>query len=131
MQHETRLWHRTLEGIDEQQTAVGHVEHTLHLTTKIRVTRGVENIDLHSFPSDGHVFGKDGYPSLALQIIGVQYFAAVVLAVTEQFTSEHHLVNQRSFAMVDMRNNCDVTNVLHYFTLIELIICLQNYKKNW
>ena len=55
LQHEARLGHRTLKGIDEQQTAVGHVQHTLHLTTEIGVSRGINNINLRSFPIDADV----------------------------------------------------------------------------
>ena len=55
LQHEARLGHRALKGIDEQQTAVGHIQHTLHLTTEIGVSRGINNINLRSFPIDADV----------------------------------------------------------------------------
>ena len=113
LQHETRLRHRTLECVDKQQTTIRHVQHALHLTTEIGVARSIENIDFDALPVDGDVLRQNGYPSFALQIIGIEHFAAVVLAVTEQFSSEHHLVDQGSLTMVNVRNNCDVTNVLH------------------
>ena len=55
LEHETRLRHRTLKGIDEQQTAVSHIEHTLHLATEIGVSRGIDDIDLCTFPINTYI----------------------------------------------------------------------------
>ena len=77
------------------------------------MSRRIENIDFDSFPVDTYVLAQNCYPSFALQIVRVENFTAVVLSVTEEFTSEHHLVNQSRFAVVNVRNNCDVTNILH------------------
>ena len=45
LQHEARLWHRAFEGIHEQQHAVCHVQHALHLAAEIGVARSVNHID--------------------------------------------------------------------------------------
>ena len=45
-QHEAGLGHRALEGVDEQQGAVGHLEHALHLAAEVGVARGVDDVDL-------------------------------------------------------------------------------------
>ena len=45
LKHEASLRHWTFKSINEQQTAVGHVEHTLHFTTEIGVSRGIYNVD--------------------------------------------------------------------------------------
>ena len=45
LKHETRLRHRALESVDEQQASVSHIEHALHLTTEVGVSRSVDNID--------------------------------------------------------------------------------------
>ena len=52
LQYEAGLRHRALKRIDEQQAAIGHIEHTLHLTTKVRVTWGIQDVDLGTLPSD-------------------------------------------------------------------------------
>ena len=44
--HEARLGHRSLHRVHQQQHTVAHVEDTLHLTTEICVTWGVNHIDL-------------------------------------------------------------------------------------
>ena len=56
LQHETCLRHRTFEGINQQQAAIGHVEHTLYLATEIRVSWSVDDIDFNAFPIDTDVF---------------------------------------------------------------------------
>ena len=56
LEYETGLGHGALEGVDEQQTAVGHVEHALYLTTEVGVSRGIDDVDLNAFPVDRHIF---------------------------------------------------------------------------
>ena len=113
LQYEARLRHRPLKGIDEQQTTIGHIEHTLNLTTKVGVTRGVEDVYLYSFPVYGYVFRKNGNATLAFQIVGIEHFSTVILSVAEKLSCEHHLVDESCLAMVDVSNNCYVPNVLH------------------
>lgn len=114
MKHETGLRHRALKGIDEEQTTIGHIEHALHLSTEIRVTRRVEDIDFHTFPVDTDVLTQNGYTALSLQIVGVEHFTAVILSIAEEFAREHHLIDQRCLAVIDMCNDCNVTNILHF-----------------
>ena len=117
LQDKARLRHRAFESIYEKEASVCHIEHTLHLTTEVGVTRSIENINLGSFPVDRHILRENGYTALTLQVIGVENLAAVILSVTEQFSCQHHLVHQSRFAMVDVCNNCNVSNVLHFLYL--------------
>ncbi len=134
LEHKTCLWHWTLKSVNQQEATIGHVEHTLHLTAKVGVTRGIENVDFYSFPLYRDVFRKNRYPSLTLQIVGVEHLATVILSISEKLSGEHHLVDQCGFTMVDVRNHCNVTNVLHRFYLkinaILIVLWVQNYKKN-
>ncbi len=52
LEHETCLRHRTLESVDQQQAAVGHVEHPFHLAAEIGVAGGVYDIYLVAFIVD-------------------------------------------------------------------------------
>ena len=113
LQHKSGLGHRALKGVDEQQTAVGHIEHTLYLATEVGVTRRVEDIYLNTFPVDRNVFGEDGDTALTFQIVSIQHLTTIILALTEEFSGEHHLVDQRSFSVVDVCNHCNIPNVLH------------------
>ena len=45
-QHELRLRHRALEGVDQQEAAVGHGEDALDLAAEVGVAGGVDDVDL-------------------------------------------------------------------------------------
>ena len=117
LQHEARLRHRAFESVNEQQTSVCHVEHTLHLTSEVRVSRSVYNIYLGSFPVYRNVLRKNGYTSLTLQVVAVEHLAAQVLSVTEQVTGQHHFVHKCGLTMVYVGNNSYVSDILHTNTL--------------
>ena len=38
--------HAALGGIHQQQNAVDHLQHALHLAAKVSVARGVDDVDL-------------------------------------------------------------------------------------
>ena len=44
-QHELGLWHRAVDGVDQQQAAVGHVQHSLDLAGEVGVARRVDDVD--------------------------------------------------------------------------------------
>ena len=113
LKHEARLRHRSLEGVDEQQAAIGHVEHALNLATEVGVSRSVDNIDFRSFPVDTHILRENSDASLTLEVIGVQYLARQVLSLAEEVSCQHHLVHERRLAVVYVSNNCNIPDVLH------------------
>ena len=69
LEHEARLRHGALERIDDEQRAVGHVQHALHLAAEIRVPRRVDDVDLHAVVGDGDVLRQDGDAALALLVV--------------------------------------------------------------
>ena len=113
LEHETRLRHGTLESVDQQQAAVGQVEHTLHLAAKVAMPWSVDDVDLVTVIVDRNVLGENGDASLALKIIAVKDLSAYYLVVAEEVTCCQHLVDERGFAVVDMCDNCYVSNFLH------------------
>ena len=46
LQHGARLRHRPFDGVDQQQAAIGHVEHALDLAAEIGVAGRVDDVDL-------------------------------------------------------------------------------------
>ena len=69
LQDEARLRHRSFKSIDQEQTAIGHIQNTLYLSAEVRVARRVYNVDFSISIVDGDIFGEDRYASLALQFI--------------------------------------------------------------
>ena len=113
LQHEARLGHAALEGVDEQQHAVGHVEHALHFAAEVAVARGVDDIDFDSFIGDGDVLGENGDAALALQVVVVQDQLAQVLRLTYQVGLVNHPVHERRLAVVDVGDDRYVSDFLH------------------
>ena len=88
LQNKARLRHGTLEGVDEQQAAVGHVEHAFHFTAEVGVARSVDDVDLGVPIVDRYVLGKDGDAPLAFQIVVVEHEFAGLLVGAEQVSGQ-------------------------------------------
>ena len=83
LQDEARLGHRSFEGINEQETAVSKVEHTLYLTTEVGVTWGVDDVYLDVFIADADILREDGDPTFTLEIIIIKvciYFGSLIIS---------------------------------------------------
>jgi hypothetical protein len=106
-----RLGHGAFDGVDQQQAAIGHVEHPLHLTAEVGVAGGVDDVDLYARVGDGGVFGEDGDATLAFQIVGVEDEAACSIGVAEDIRLLEQTVDQGRLAMVDVGDDGDVAQV--------------------
>ena len=113
LQHETCLRHGALEGINEQNTSVRHIQHALHLATKVGVSRSVNDIDFRAFVVNGHVLGENRDTAFALQVVVVEDEFASVLVLAEEVAGHEHLVHERCLAVVHVCDNGNVANVLH------------------
>jgi hypothetical protein len=58
-QHEPGLRHRPVHRVDDQQAAVGHVQHPLHLPAEVGVPRRVDDVYLDASIGDGGVLGQN------------------------------------------------------------------------
>ncbi len=112
LEHGPRLRHRPFDRIDEQKAAVGHVQHPLDLAAEIGVAGGVDDVDLDAAVGDRGVFGEDRDPALPLQIVGVHDQLAGGIGVAEDVRLLEQPVDQRRFAVVDVRDDRDVAEVL-------------------
>ncbi|MNR17030.1 hypothetical protein D3C85_1336690 [compost metagenome] len=103
--------HRAFNGIHQQQYAIHHTQNALYFTTEVGVTRGVNDVDVHTFILDGGVFGQNGNATLFFKIVGVHYTFVNLLVFTESTGLTQQLVNQRGLAVVNVGDNGDVTNL--------------------
>jgi hypothetical protein len=108
-EHELGLRHRAFQGVHQQKAAVHHAENTLNLATEIGVARSVDNVDPICTPHNRGTFGQDGDPTLALLGVGVHgaLRARLVLAIGP--TLGQHLVHEGGLAMVNVRDDRDIT----------------------
>ena len=112
-QHEAGLRHGALEGVDEQQGAVGHAQHALDLAAEVGMAGGIEHVDLDALVLDGDVLGQDGDAALALLVVGVEHAVLDLLVGAESVRGAQQLVDHRGLTMVDVGDDGDVPQVIN------------------
>ena len=76
--------------------------------------RGVDDVDLHAFVGKRNVFSQNRDPTLFLDIARIQDPFALQLRLAELSTLPEQAINERCFAVVDVGDDDDISNV---FTL--------------
>ena len=112
LDHEESLRHRTFLGINQEHRAVRHAQHPLHLTAKVGMTGGVDDIDLIVPVDVRSVFRGDGDTALTLKIHGIHEPLRHLLIVTKHTALSEQLIDKRCFPMVNMGDNSDIPNKL-------------------
>jgi hypothetical protein len=122
-EHEARLRHRAFEGVDDEEATVGHVEHALDFAAEVRVAWGVDQVDLVFLlvarvgPLDGAILRGDGDAAFTLEVTRVHDEAVLATReLVEVLGAEHaglveQAVGESGLAMVDVGNDCDVTEI--------------------
>ena len=111
-QHEPGLRQRPLAGVDQEQHAVDHRQGPLHLAAEVGVAGRVDDVDLRVAVPDRGVLGEDRDALLALEIHRVHHALGDVLVGAEGARLPQHRVDQRRLAVVDVRDDGDVPQVL-------------------
>ena len=112
LQDESGLGHRALDGVDEEEDAVDHVEDALDLTAEVSVSRCVDDVDLRVLVRHRGVLGEDGDPALALEIVAVHDARLDLLVLAEHLGLREHRVDERGLAVVDVRDDGDVSDFI-------------------
>ena len=112
-QDEARLRHGSFEGVHDEQDGIRHLQYALDFTAKVSVTRGVEDVDLDALPVSAHVFGQDGDPAFALEVVVVQDQFTGFLAGIDGLALVDDVVDQGGFAVVNVGDDGDVSNAVH------------------
>ena len=113
-QDETRLRHRALERVHDQQGAVGHVQHAFHLAAEIGMARRVDDVYLHVLVRDGNVLGEDRDPALAFLVVAVQNALGNLLVLAEHARCVQQPVDDGGLAVIDV---CDDGHVAYVVLL--------------
>ena len=110
-EHEPSLGEWTFAGIDQQENAVDHGEGSFDLATKVGVTWCVDHVDLDAVPSDGGVLRQDGDAFFLLEVHRVHDAFVNGLMGAEGTRLMQHAIDQRGLAMINVSNNCHVSNI--------------------
>ena len=110
-QHEAGLGHRAFKAVHQQQHAVHHFQHAFHFAAEVRVTGGVDDVDFRLAVMHSGVLRQNRDAALALDGAGVHYAVNRLLILMVNAALLEHLVNQRRLAVVNVGDNCNVTNI--------------------
>ena len=112
-QHKSGLRLRTIVRVHHQQNAVDHLHDPLYFTPEIGMARRVDNIDSVAVPLEGSVLRSNRNAFFPLQIHGVHDALLHLLVGAEGARLAQQLINQGSLAVVDMRDDGDIADLIH------------------
>ena len=75
------------------------------------MSRRIDDVDLGAVPADRRVLGENRYPPLALERVRIHHALLNDLILAECSRLSEHLVHERRLAMVDVRDNGNVTDL--------------------
>src|SRR5215475_282372 len=111
LQNKTGLRHWPFKSIYEQQHTISHLEHTLYLTTKIRVTRSINYIYFNTVVHHGSILTENCNASFFFEIIAIHDQFTGFLIVAENLGSMKDFIYKRGFTMIDVGYNRDVPDL--------------------
>ena len=113
--HELGLRHRTFGRIDQQDHAVDHRKDALDLRAEVGVARRIDDVDVRPFPLDARALREDGDPALLFEVVRIHRPLLDPLVVAEGAGLAEELVDERRLAVVDVRDDRDVTQIHSIF----------------
>src|SRR5437899_2323248 len=112
-QNETSLRLRTVVGVYHQQNAIDHFHDPFDFATEIGVAGRVYDIDTITVPLKRRVLRPNRNALLALKIHRVHHPSLDFLIRPKSPRLAQELIDQGGLAVVYVRNDGDVTDVLH------------------
>ena len=103
---------RAFKRIDQNQRSVGHAEDSLDLATEVGVAWRVHDVDLHALVVHRDVLRENCDAAFAFEVIRVEDAILRQLRITELATLLEQRVNKRRLAVVNVRDDGDVANIL-------------------
>ena len=108
------------KAADQQQAAVGKLEHPLDLAAEVGVAGRIDDVDLGAAQGQGDVLGEDGDAALAFDVVGVEDEAvlaageALQLLTAKEAGLAHHFIHQCGLAMVHVGDDGHIAYVVPF-----------------
>ena len=109
-QYVASLGQRAFAGVHQEHDAVYHLESALDFAAEVAVAGRVDDVDFHVVIKNRGVFGEDGDATLAFQFVRVHDSFDVVFVGAKGAALLQHGIDQRGFAVVNVRDDSDVAN---------------------
>ena len=108
---EARLRHRPLEGVDDEQGRVDHVEDALDLAAEVCVSGGVDEVDPGVAVLERGRLRGDRDPALPLEVVAIHRPVGVGGSALDRTGCREESVDERGLAVVDVGDDREVSNV--------------------
>src|ERR1700728_2509529 len=105
------LRERAFAGVDQKHDAVDDFQGALDFAAEVAVTERIDDVDLGSVVTDAGVLGENGDAALALEVVGIHDAVGHFFVGAEDAALAQHGVDERGFAVIDVRNDGDVARV--------------------
>ena len=122
-QNEFGLRHRALVCVYQKDNAVYHLKNTLYLAAEVRMSWCIDNVDLGAVVINSRILGQNRDTSLTLNIVRVHDTIDYFLIGTEYTALAEQLVYQRRFTVVNVSDNCNVSDIFPF----HFHICLLSF----
>jgi len=106
---ELGLRHRAFRAVDQQDDAIDHGEDAFDFAAKVGVAGRIDDVDARAFPLDRGRLGENGDAPFFFEIVAVHRALFHALVVTEGPGLAEKLVDEGGLAMVDVRDDGDIT----------------------
>src|SRR5690625_1594386 len=104
-----RLLHGLIARIDQQQYPIYHRLYTFNLTTKLRMTWSIHDVDINIIEFYGTIFSQYGDATLALNIIRIHNALGDLLIRPKGTGLTEQLIDESGLAMINVSNNGDIS----------------------
>ncbi len=74
--------------------------------------RRINNVNFHAVIFNGRIFGHDSDSLFPLQSIRIHNQVTHRLVLSEDFALLKHCIHKRRFTMVNMSDDCDISNII-------------------
>ena len=110
-QNESCLRQASFRRIDEQHHTVDHFQNAFYFAAEIRVAGRIDDVDFVIAVTHRSVFGHDGDAALPLEVHRIHDALDDGFVVTISARLFEHRIDQRGFAVIDVSDNCDISNL--------------------
>ncbi|MNV16053.1 hypothetical protein D3C71_1068050 [compost metagenome] len=105
---ELGLRHRAFRAIDQNDRAVHHRQDALDFATEVGVAGSVDDVDANTLPFNRRRLGENRDAAFLFEVVRVHHAFCNALVFAERARLFQELVNERRFAMVNVRDDRDV-----------------------
>ena len=112
LQNVARLRQRPFARVHQHYDAVHHAQCALHFAAKVAMPGSIHDIDFRVMKKKCSIFRENSDAALAFQVVRIHHALDDGFVGTKNSALLEHGINERSLAVVHVRDDCYVANTL-------------------